>query len=127
MALMHSEMFANFVYDQTLTYNELLEREAELVETMQTTFEDVGGAHVEFAPTGDALNVQCLFAEHDEGLFHAVCDAVSPMLRSDVEGRILFVDRNLGTLHLYLLADGVWREGVLRVPGAREGLGRCWT
>lgn len=127
MAQTHSEMFAHFLYDQALSYAELLEREAELIGTMQSTFEDVGGVHVDFSPTGDALAVQCIFSAHDEGLFHRVCDGVSPLLRNDVEGRILFVDKSLGTLHLYLLADGHWREGVLRVPGAREGLGRCWT
>ncbi|HCG05240.1 MAG TPA: hypothetical protein DEV75_10010, partial [Desulfovibrio sp.] len=37
---------------------------------------------------------------------------------------MLFVDKGLDMLHLYLLADGRWRESGLRLPAAREGMAR---
>jgi hypothetical protein len=49
---------------------------------------------------------------------------VAPLLRGDVEGRMLFVDKGLDLLHLYLLADGHWREAALRLPKARAGMAR---
>lgn len=121
-----SEMFAHFLYDQALTYTELLDREAELMASMQHVFDKTGAAHVEFTPTGDALGVRCSFRAQDESLFHSVCDAVTPLLRHDVQGRLLFVDTSLDIIHLYLLAEGTWKEGALQLPGARDGLSRIW-
>lgn len=66
--------------------------------------------------------MQCVFAHHEETAFHAACAAVAPLLRDNVEGRMLFVDKGLDLLHLYLLADGVWQEAALRLPDARAGM-----
>ena len=47
---------------------------------------------------------------------------MAPLLRHDVEGRMLFVDKGLDLLHLYLLADNAWQEAALRLPDARAGM-----
>lgn len=122
MAKFDSELFGHFEYGPDLTYNDLLAREAELVDALNIALADAGGAHMDFTPTGDALRVQCVFARHEEESFHAACAAVAPLLRGNVEGRMLFVDKGLAALHLYLLADGCWKEASLRLPKARTGI-----
>lgn len=122
MAKFDCELFGHFVYGPELSYNDLLAREAELVDALQGALDASGGEHIDFTPTGDALRVQCVFANHEETAFHAACAAVAPLLRGDVEGRMLFVDKGLDLLHLYLLADGVWQEAALRLPDARAGM-----
>lgn len=124
MAKFDCELFGHFVYGPELSYNDLLAREAELVDAIHGALDASGGEHIDFTPTGDALRVQCVFAHHEETVFHAACAAVAPLLRSDVEGRMLFVDKGLDLLHLYQLAGGRWRESGLRLPSAREGLAR---
>ncbi len=109
MAKFDCELFGHFVYGPELSYNDLLAREAELVDAIHGALDASGGEHIDFTPTGDALRVQA-------------CAAVAPLLRGDVEGRMLFVDKGLDLLHLYLLADGTWREAALRLPEARAGM-----
>ena len=124
MAKFDCELFGHFVYGPELSYNDLLAREAELVDAIHAALDASGGEHIDFTPTGDALRVQCVFAHHEEAAFHTACAAVAPLLRGDVQGRMLFVDKGLDMLHLYLLADGRWRESGLRLPAAREGMAR---
>lgn len=122
MAKFDCELFGHFFYGPELSYNDLLAREAELVDALHGALDASGGEHIDFTPTGDALRVQCVFAHHEETAFHAACAAVAPLLRDNVEGRMLFVDKGLDLLHLYLLADGVWQEAALRLPDARAGM-----
>lgn len=122
MAKFDCELFGHFVYGPELSYNDLLAREAELMDAIHGALDANGGGHIDFAPTGDALRVQCVFARHEEAAFRTACAVVAPLLRGDVEGRMLFVDKGLDLLHLYLLADGRWREAALRLPEPRAGL-----
>ena len=122
MSVHQCEVFGHFFYSPELSYAELLEREAVLIESLDRTLQDLGGVHIEFTSEGDSLRVQCLFSAPEEGMFHAACDAVLPVLGHDMEGRFLFVDKDLKGLVLYCLAENQWKEAHMVLPSAAEGI-----
>ncbi len=125
MSVYQCEFFGHFVYSEELSYIGLLEREAALMDAFDRLLRDMDAAHIDFTPTGDALRAQCVFARADEALFHSVCDAIAPLLGDDVEGKLLFVDKNLEHVALYCLAGAVWKEASIALPEAGDALRRA--
>jgi hypothetical protein len=115
------ELFGHFAYSEDLSYHDLLEREAGLLEALEQTLRGHEAAHIDFTPAGDVLRMQCMFAKPDKALFHALCEEIAPLLAKDIEGRLLFVDKDLVRVNFYCLADSTWKEAVLSFPGARAG------
>jgi hypothetical protein len=111
-------MFAHFVYSPELTYDALLARENEIKQWVEQALTSNGGEFIHYEAVGDALHAQCVFPEHAEAVFHAVCDVLGPHMDGLVEGRLLFVEKALGHLHLYALANRSWREACLGLPPA---------
>ncbi len=125
MSVYQCELFGHFVYSEDLSYVGLLEREAALMDAFDRLRRGMDAAHVDFTPTGDALRAQCVFAKADEALFHSVCDAIAPLLGDDMEGKLLFVDKDLEHVALYCLAGAVWKEASIALPEARDALKRA--
>ena len=59
-----SELFAHFSYDDSLTYEALLEVEENLTRDVEQLLQRAGAAHLDFTPLGDALMFQCVFEAH---------------------------------------------------------------
>jgi hypothetical protein len=110
------EMFCRFVYSPELSYEELLTLEAELKISLTGALGEFGGEFVQFEETGDAVRLQCVFAEYDEDMFHALCDRIAPLTDGKVEAGILFVDKDLEKLHVYAVHEGTWRECCVDLP-----------
>ena len=118
------ELFGHFVFAEELSYADLLEKEARLKETLSELFVQAGFAHMHFTPIGDFLLVQGAAAEHDQDLFHEVCEAVSQLLDAGVQARLLFVDRFLDSVYFYVLNNENWWESFLEWPLPKDVLSK---
>lgn len=110
------ELFGHFIYADQLSYQELLDREAMLTRDTEEMLRSHQAEHLNYTPSGDELMLQCVFKEYDVDLFHDVCEALSPLLCQAVQGRLLFVDKHLGSLHMYALTEMGWHEATLCIP-----------
>ncbi len=116
MAQHASELFAHFVYSPEMSYHELLDKEEELKIFYSRLVEEHNGEFLHFEAVGDALRAQNVFADHDEERFHVFCDDLAPAMEGHVEGRLLFVSKELDFLHIYHLSDGQWQESTIFMP-----------
>lgn len=116
MAQNATELFVQFVYSLELSYDSLLEREGELKLEFAAILEQNGGEFVHFEEMGDTMRVQCMFAQYEEELFHDICDDLAPLMDGFVEARLLFVDKDMETLHIFTVCNGAWQESCLRLP-----------
>lgn len=122
MAIFRCSMFGHIVYDDKLTYQELLDTEARVTALMHTVLEECGAQHIDFTPQADALLVECLFPDVDRDVNHDLCDAVIRHLGPGVLARFLFVDRRMDSAVFYFLGRGKWQEQALSIPAPREAL-----
>lgn len=124
MAKYRYEMFGNLVYGETLTYEELIEHEQRLMAELTAYLQSIGGSHVDFKQLGDALYIQCLFAEQDAKNFEEVGETVAAMIGRNVEGRLVFFGRDLGRFYCFFMAEGQCEGGRLALPFPRQGLAK---
>ncbi len=124
MASFATELFAHFVYSPELSYHDLLAREGSLKTFVTQVLDECGGEFAHFEALSDTLRAQCVFTQHDEELFHEICEKLAPAMDADVEGRLLFVSKELDFLHIYALSNGSWEESCINLPMAGP-LGRA--
>ena len=101
MAIFRCSMFGHIVYDDKLTYQELLDTEARVTALMQNALEECGAQHIDFAPEADALLMECLFSDMDRAAHRVLCDTVIRQLGPGVLARFLFVDRRMEEITFY--------------------------
>lgn len=122
MAKYRYEMFGNLVYGEALTYEELIGREQSLLVELTSCLQNNGASHIDFQPLGDALYMQCLFAEQDARNFEVVADKVARLSGQHLEGRLVFFGRDLGRIYCFFFADESCQGGRLNLPTPRRGL-----
>jgi len=118
--LLLTEMFGHFIFAPELSYEELMDKERLLIQAVDAILQNAGTEHIQFESLGDAMRVQCAFAEHDDALFHSLCRQIAQHVYRDVEARLLFVDKNLHVLNLYTICNGNWKEALFALPYAGE-------
>ena len=79
-------------------------------------WEQYGGEFIHFEEMGDTMRAQCAFAKYDEELFHDICEDIAPHMDSFVEARLLFINKDLETLHIFTISNGRWQECCLSLP-----------
>ena len=116
MEAMITELFGHLVYAESLTYDELLDREEQLINDIETILEHAEGEHMEFNPLGDALMFQCEFTHHKLYIFRKLaCDLVE-VLPTGIEGRVLFLSHDLADSTLYWVKPNEWHEDKFIIP-----------
>lgn len=121
-----SELFAHFSYDDSLTYEALLEVEEELTHELEFLLQRAGAAHLDFTPMGDALMFQCVFEAHKLYVYRKIALEIAALLPQGVRGRLLCVDKDFNSLHIFWVRPGQWQEEERAVPEcASEGL-KVW-
>lgn len=115
----NTEIFGEFTYAERLTYEELLEREKFLLENLDGIYQGGGADHIDFTPQGDILMMQCAFESKNLEILHDIADEIASILPDGVRGRILCLEKNLTSYHLFWLKRGEWREKIHTVP--KEG------
>jgi hypothetical protein len=121
-----SELFAHFCYDDSLTYEALLEVEEELTRELEFLLQRAGATHLDFTPMGDALMLQCVFETHKLYVYRKIALEMAALLPEGVNGRLLCVDKDFNSLHVFWVRPGEWQEEERPVPeNAPEGL-KVW-
>lgn len=125
MARFRYECFCTLVYDNELTYEEVLERETALETRMGEILESCGGKHVDFVSIGDSLRIQCAFVDWRPEDFRLLCAEMAELTVDGVHGRVLVVNKDLDEISVALLgADGPMLARVpLPAPAGSPGAG----
>ena len=110
------ELFAQFVYADSLTYEELLSAEGVLMARVEGILANAGGEHLDFSPLGDMLGCQCVFELCDLEKFREVAAGIAAILPAGITGRLLCLDKSLAALNLFWLQQGAWQEALWPVP-----------
>lgn len=111
-----SELFGHFSYDDDLTYEALLEVEEALTADMTSLLLRAGATHLDFTPQGDALMFQCVFEAHKLYVYRKIAAETAILLPDGVRGRLLCLDKDFNSLHIYWLRTGQWQEEERPVP-----------
>ncbi|MDY0260094.1 MAG: hypothetical protein RBR41_10580 [Desulfovibrio sp.] len=111
-----SELFGHFSYDDDLTYEDLLEVEEALTAAMTNLLLRAGASHLDFTPQGDALMFQCVFEAHKLYIYRKIAFETATLLPEGVRGRLLCLDKDFNSLHIYWLRTGQWQEEERSVP-----------
>lgn len=111
-----SEVFGEFTYSQSLTYEALIERERKLLENLDHIFLEAGAEYLDFTPLGDILKLQCGFENHDLDAFEDVARKIAAILPKSVRGRVVCLQKNLNSFHIYWLKQNEWREADIDLP-----------
>ena len=115
------ELFAQFVYADSLTYEELLSAESVLMARLEEILANAGGEHLDFSPLGDMLGCQCVFELCDIEKFREVAAGIAAILPAGITGRLLCLDKSLAGLNLFWLQRGAWQEALWPVPLSAPG------
>ena len=87
-----SEVFGQFSYDESLTYEELLDVESTLIADLEALLLRAGATHLDFTPLGDALMCQCAFEAHKLYVYRKIAQEAAALLPRGVTGRLLCLD-----------------------------------
>lgn len=105
-----TEIFGEFTYPESMTYFDLLETEEFLKEQLDSLFIDAGAAHLDFTPHGDIIMLQCAFEFRNLEILRDIAQQVAELLPKGMHGRILCLEKNLSSYHLFWIERGQWQE-----------------
>ena len=114
------EMYGHFAYDDILSYDALLERESWMIGQIQMLLEENEAEHIDFTPQGDALMVQCAFGAYDPESFFPICKQLCHVFPPQMEGRLLFINKHLGSLRIFHFTHKDWKESIIEINTASE-------
>ncbi|MDR1659578.1 MAG: hypothetical protein LBR94_04440 [Desulfovibrio sp.] len=111
-----SEVFGQFTYDEVLSYEELLAAEQTLISSLENLMLRAGAEHPDFTPTGDMLLCQCAFETHKLYRYRKFAHEIAGLLPAGVTGRLLCLEKNFRSLHVYWIQPGQWEEEDRPIP-----------
>ncbi len=118
-----SELLGHFIYDDTLTYDELLQIEEQLIKDFEYILTAAGAVHIDFTPLGDAIMFQCQCIGHKIYIFRKLACEFSKIIPDKVKGRIFCISHSLHSCHLYWIRPNKWHEQGVSIPQkAPDGL-----
>jgi hypothetical protein len=122
-----SEIFGHFIYDESLTYDELLKLEDFFRNEIQDLLERAEAQNIDFTPLGDSLMVQCSFDGHKVYIFRKIACDLAENLPGTISGKLVCISHSLDACHIYWLHSKKWEEQTFPIPhAAPEGL-KMWT
>lgn len=111
-----SEIFGHFVYDESLTYEELLHVEDNFISSIENLLLRAEAEHIDFMPLGDALMFQCDFTGHKLYIFRKLACELATLLPDKISGRMCCLSHDLEACHLYWLRPNEWQEQSIAMP-----------
>lgn len=111
-----SEIFAEFTYPQSMTYEALIEFEESLISQLDNLFLDAGAAHIDFTPLGDILMMQCAFEIRNLEILRDISQEIAVILPPGVTGRLFCLEKNLISCHIFWIQKGQWQEKGYELP-----------
>ncbi len=112
----NTEVFGEFTYPESMTYESLLESESMLLENIDSIMLDSGAEHIDFNPLGDILMFQCAFVTQNLEILRDIADEIAALLPSGIKGELLCLEKNLTSYHLFWIERGQWQEYEYKVP-----------
>lgn len=112
----NTEIFGEFTYPESMTYEALLESESMLLENIDSIMLDGGAEHLDFNPLGDILMFQCAFVTQNLEILRDIVDEIAALLPKGIKGKILCLEKNLTSYHLFWIERGQWQEYEYNVP-----------
>ena len=88
----------------------------ELTREVEQLLQRAGAAHLDFTPLGDALMFQCVFEAHRLYVYRKIALEIAALLPQGVRGRLLCLDKNFESMHVFWLRPGEWQEEERPVP-----------
>lgn len=118
-----AEIFSEFTYAESMTYEELLYCENALMENLEGIFRDGGAEHLDFTPLGDMLMCQCALEIPNREILRDMAQEIVYILPVNIKGRMLCLHKNLEFYDMFWLARGEWQEKEYKIPAtAPEGV-----
>ncbi|MDR1125126.1 MAG: hypothetical protein LBM64_03570 [Deltaproteobacteria bacterium] len=124
MPKFRTELFGQFIYDPEISYEDLLPLEEELINLVTARLEEFRGRFITFESEGDRTYFQCLFQDFGA----AMCADISKSLKTltagkggpggRIEGKLLFVDKELSGVCFYALNKGKASGREVELPAA---------
>lgn len=111
-----TEIFGEFTYAESLTYEELLDIENELIQQIDNVFLDGGAEHLDFTPLGDILMFQCAFECRNLEILRDIAGELASSLPRGVQGRILCLEKDLASYHIFWIGHEKWQEKEYPLP-----------
>lgn len=111
-----TEIFGEFTYPESMTYFELLDTEEFLKDQLDFLFIDAGAEHLDFTPLGDILMLQCAFEFRNLEILRDIAQEVAELLPKGVSGRILCLEKNLSSYHMFWVKRDQWQEKEYKFP-----------
>lgn len=111
-----SEIFAEFTYGESLTYEELLQHENMLIEQLDLLFKEGGAEHLDFTPQGDLLMLQCAFEIRNLEILRDISREIAVILPKGIRGRMLCLEKDLTLVHIFWIDKGQWQEKEYVLP-----------
>lgn len=125
-----SEIFGQFLYEDSITYDDLMMLEEELVDAIKQILAEAGAQHLDFTPSGDMLCFQCALEEHDLGQYRLLAKKIAAILPPGIRGRLICLDKWFvpdSTFYYFWLKRGEWKEARRSLPeNPPDGL-RQWS
>ncbi len=118
-----SEIFGHFIYDESLSYDQLLSMEENFIDAIETLLERAEIANIDFTPMGDSLMLQCKCIGHKVYLFRKLACELVEMLPPKISGRLVCISHGLNACHIYWLQPKKWDEQTIAIPNeAPDGM-----
>lgn len=111
-----TEIFGEFTYAESVTYEDLLAYEKTLQENVELIYLDGGAEHLDFTPLGDMLMFQCAFETKNLEILRDIAEELAQILPEGVKGRVLCLEKDLTMYHLFWLRPGIWQEKKYKLP-----------
>lgn len=112
-----AEIFSEFTYAESMTYEDLLYYENVLMENLEGIFRDGGAEHIDFTPLGDMLMCQCALEVPNREILRDMAQEIAFILPVNIRGRMLCLHKNLEFYDMFWLARGLWQEKEYKIPG----------
>ncbi len=122
MPRMQCEVFGSVIYPESLSYQELLSLEEELLADLNAALAECGAQFGGFFQDGDFLRITCAFPGMDVARNRDFALRLQACLPPGLALNLLFVDKNLGRLCLYSSDGESMREQDIALPGPRDAL-----
>lgn len=111
-----TEIFGEFTYAESITYEDLLKYETRLLKSIETIMADGGAEHLDFTPLGDILMFQCAFITQNLEILRDMADEMCSRLPPGVRGKLMCLQKSLTTYHLFWMRRGEWQEKEYILP-----------
>lgn len=112
----NTEIFGKFTYPESMTYEDLLSYEKMLLENIDNIMLDGGAEHLDFTPLGDILMFQCAFVTQNLEILRDIADEIASLLPKGVKCKLLCLEKNLSSYHLFWIKRGEWQEHEYLLP-----------